>query len=164
MRTSSRATSMSLLFSSARLIASFSDNGNVSVPTPKRLRLGTGGKGRGWNCGITGSRKGSCGAVGTGSPVEGVGAGVCAGIDPGGAAGFVCGAPGGAAGFGVGVVPGIGCCPGGLLGSPAGGVGRGVDCGTCASAALVPLNRMHARTAGLSKVRDIELNIRRRAP
>ena len=125
MRTSSRATSMSLLFSSARLIESFSDNGNVSLPTPKRLRLGTGGKGLGWNGGITGSRKGSCGAAGTGSPVEGVGAavaglgaGVCAGKDPGGAAGFVGGAPGGAAGFGVGVVPGIGCWPGGLLGSP----------------------------------------------
>ena len=98
------------------MIASFSDNGNVSLPTPKRLRLGPGGKGLGWNGGITGSRKGSCGEVGDGSPVGGVGAGVvglgagvCAGIDPGGAAGFVCGAPGGAAGFGVGVVPGIGC-------------------------------------------------------
>ena len=49
MRTSSRATSMSLLFSSARLIASFSDKAIVSVPIPKRWRLGIGGNGRVWN-------------------------------------------------------------------------------------------------------------------
>ena len=53
---------------------------------------------------------------------------------------------------------------GGLVGSPGAGVGRGVDCGTCASAALVPLNKTHARTAGLTKVRDMKLDIEQRAP
>src|SRR6185369_16179867 len=159
MRTLSRATSMSLLFSSARLIASFRDNGNCSLPTPNRLRLGIGGMGLAWNCGITGSRKGSCG-----SPGKGVGAGVCAGVcagsAPGGAAGFVCGTPGGVAGFCAGVVvPGIGSCPGGLVGSLGAGVGRGVGCGTCANATLVPANTTHARMAGLITVREIELNI-----
>ena len=108
------------------------------------------------------------GAAGLGVVVEGVvvvDGVVVDGIVPGGAAGFVCGAAGGAAGFWVGVVvPGTGSCPGGLDGSPGGGVGRGVDCGTCAITAVVPPNKISARTAGLIKVRDIELNIRRRAP
>ena len=82
---------------------------------------------------------------------------------PGGTPGLVCGTPGGALGF-VGCVPGIGSCPGGLVGSPGGGLGRGVDCGVCASAALVPAKTMHDRTADLTKVRDIKLNIERRAP
>ena len=42
--------------------------------------------------------------------------------------------------------------------------GRGVDCGVCASAPFIPAKTMHARTAGLTKLRDIKLNIRRRAP
>ena len=84
---------------------------------------------------------------------------------PGGVVGLVCWVPGGALGFCAGVVvPGIGSVPGGRVGSPGAGVGRGVERGTCATAAFVPANTMHARTAGLSKLRDIKLNIRRRAP
>ena len=71
--------------------------------------------------------------------------------------------PGGAVGV-VGVVPGIGSCPGGRVGSPGGGLGLGVDCGTCASAALVPTNKTLDRITALAKVRDIRVNIRRRAP
>src|SRR6476661_2898682 len=56
------------------------------------------------------------------------------------------------------VVPGIGSCPGGRVGSPGAGVGRGVDCGVCASAALAPANTMDARTSGLIKLVDIKLN------
>jgi len=62
------------------------------------------------------------------------------------------------------VVPGMGSCPGGAVGLPGAGVGRGVDCGVCANAALVPADTMHDSTNDFSKVRDIELNIRRRAP
>src|SRR2546423_13759169 len=125
---------------------------------------------------MIGSRKGSVDPPGTGpgtapgtapgaAPGNGVGDGVCAGIVPGGAVGFVGCVPGGAAGFCVGVVvPGIGSCPGGLVGLPGTGVGRGVDCGVCASAALLPANTMHDSTTDLTKVRDIKLNIRRRAP
>src|SRR5215213_2605167 len=163
---------MSLLFSSARLIESFKDKGTDSLPTPKRERLGTGGNGFAWNCGITGSRKGSfvpLGAVdppGT-LPAGGVGDGVCAGrvVTPGGRVGLVCCVPGGAVGFWVGVVvPGIGSCPGGRVGSPGAGVGRGVCCGVCASAAFAPAKTIDARTTGLTNLVDIKLNIRRRAP
>lgn len=105
---------MSLLFSSARLIASFNESGIDSLPTPRRERLGTGGSGFAWNTGMFGSRKGSVDVDGCVEPpgtlpAGGVGAGVCAGIVAGGAVGFVGCVPGGAAGFCVGVVvPGIG--------------------------------------------------------
>src|ERR1700752_624513 len=157
---------MSLLFSSARLIASFIDNDKVVSEIPKRCRLGTGGSGFAWNCGITGSPNGSPDPPGT-LPAGGVGNGVACGVTllPGGAVGLVCCVPGGAVGFCVGdVVPGIGSVPGGLVGSPGAVVGRGVERGTCASAAFTPANMVHARTAGLSKLRHIRLNIRRRAP
>src|ERR1043165_5758025 len=164
---------MSLLFSSARLIASFIDNDTVSAPTPRRGRLGTGGSGFAWKVGITGSRNGSDGTLeppGT-VPAGGVANGVACGvaIPPGGAVGLVCCVPGGADGFCAGVVvPGIGSVPGGLVGSLGAGVGRGVERGTCATAAFTPANTMHARTAwrtkSRAKLRDIRLNIRRRAP
>src|SRR6185369_5796560 len=157
---------MSLLFSRARLIASFIDNDSVSLPTPNRCRLGTGGSGFAWNCGITGSRIGSVDPPGT-VPAGCVGNGVACGVTvlPGGVVGLVCCVPGGALGFCAGVVvPGIGSVPGGLDGSPGAGVGRGVERGTCATAVFIPANTMHARTAGLNKLRDIRLNIRRRAP
>src|SRR5690349_9661228 len=134
---------MSLLFSSARLIASFIDNGKVSLPTPKRERLGTGGNGFAWNCGMFGSRRGSPVPLGTVDPpgtfpAGGVGNGVACGVTtlPGGAVGLVCCCcvPGGAVGFSGCPVPGIGSVPGGLVGSLGKGVGRGVDCGVCASA------------------------------
>jgi len=62
------------------------------------------------------------------------------------------------------VVPGISGCPGGLVGSLGAGVGRGVDCGVCANAAFAPVNTMHAKIIGLTRLRDIKFNIRRRAP
>jgi hypothetical protein len=90
---------------------------------------------------------------------------VCVAGGPGGVLGSVCGAPGGACGFWVGdVVPGMGSCPGGLVGSPGAGDGLGVACGVCAVAAPVPANTMHASTAGLIRVRDMKLSIRQRAP
>jgi len=99
-------------------------------------------------------------------PAGGVGNGVACGVTtlPGTAVGLVCCVPGGAVGLIGCPVPGIGSVPGGLVGSPGAGVGRGVACGVCATAALAPANRMHARIAGLTKLRDIKLNIRRRAP
>jgi hypothetical protein len=90
--------------------------------------------------------------------------GVCDGTVAGGAVGFVVGVPGGAVGFcwvgvvGV-VVPGIGSFPGGRVGSPGGGVGLGVDCGVCASAALVTANKTLDRITALTKVRDMKVNI-----
>src|SRR6185369_16400952 len=103
-------------------------------------------------------------------PACGVGDGTTIGvcgrtIVPGGAVGLVCCVPGGAAGFCTGDgTPGIGSCPGGRDGSPGAGVGRGVDVGTCASAAFAPATRIDARTTGLINLVDINLNIRRRAP
>jgi len=88
-------------------------------------------------------------------PAGGVGDGTAVGvcgrtIVPGGWDGLVCCVPGGADGFCVGVVvPGIGSCPGGLVGSPGAGVGRGVCCGVCAHAAFTPANTRDARTTGL---------------
>jgi hypothetical protein len=88
---------MSLLFSSARLIASFSASGTDSLPTPRRLKLGTGGNGRAWNVGITGSRNGSFVPLGVVDPpgtlpAGGVGNGVACGVVvlPGGAVGLCC--------------------------------------------------------------------------
>src|ERR1051326_3600397 len=87
---------MSLLFSRARLIASFSDSCTDSLPTPIRLRLGTGGKGRAWNVGIFGSRNGSFCPLGTVDPpgtlpAGGVGNGVACGVigAPGNAVGLI---------------------------------------------------------------------------
>ena len=71
--------------------------------------------------------------------------------------------PGGACGL-VGVVPGMGSCPGGRVGSPGAGLGLGVDVGTCENAALVPANKTLDRITALTKVRDIRVNIRRKAP
>ena len=85
------------------------------------------------------------------------------GVVPGGVVGFVGVVPGGAVGL-DGVAPGIGSCPGGRVGSPGGGLGRGVDAGTCASAALVPANKILDRITALTKVRDIRVSIRRKAP
>src|ERR1041385_4415691 len=88
-------------------------------------------------------------------PAAGVGDGLTAGVCgrttvPGGWVGFVCCVPGGADGFCAGVVvPGIGSCPGGRVVRPSGDIGRGVDVGTCASAAPVPANTTDARTTGL---------------
>ena len=103
-------------------------------------------------------------------PAGGVGLGaapgvvVCGMVD-GGALGLVCCVPGGAGGFVVGfVTPGITGCPGGREGSFGAGVGRGVEVGTCAQAALTPANTTDARTTGLINFVDIELNIERRAP
>jgi len=101
-------------------------------------------------------------------PAGGVGNGVAWGVTtlPGTAVGLVCcvPVPGGAVGLVGCPVPGIGSVPGGLVGSPGAGVGRGVDCGVCAGEAFAPAKTMHARMADLIKLRDIKLNIRRRAP
>src|ERR1044072_3940887 len=99
-----------------------------------------------------GSRRGSVDPLGwvdsPGTvPAGGVGGGLTPGICvrgtvPGGVVGLVCLVPGGAAGFWVGVcVPGIGSCPGGLVGSPGAGVGHGVWFGACASGAFAPENK-----------------------
>jgi hypothetical protein len=87
-------------------------------------------------------------------PAGGVANGVACGVTvlPGGAVGLVCCVPGGALGFCAGVVvPGIGSVPGGLVGSFGAGVGRGVEVGTWATAALAPTTTIHARTAGPTK-------------
>src|SRR5215510_16062946 len=122
---------------------------------------------------MLGSRNGSFAPLGTVDPpgtlpVGGVANGVACGVTtpPGGAVGLVGCVAGGAVGFvvcGAGT-PGIDGCPGGLVGSLGAGVGRGVDCGVCARAAFAPAKTMHARTAGLTRLRNITLNIRRRAP
>jgi hypothetical protein len=53
----------------------------------------------------------------------------------------------------------MGSFPGGRVGSPGGGVGLGVDCGVCASAALVPASKTLDRITDLTKVRDVRVNI-----
>src|SRR5687768_3956687 len=76
------------------------------------------------------------------------------GVVPGAVVGLVRTGPGGAVGVCGTGFPGIGVCPGGRVGSPCGGVGRGVDCGVCATAAVVPAKTTLARTRVLTKVRD----------
>src|SRR6266851_8902443 len=126
MRTSSRATSMSLLFSSARLTASLSDSVSaLPLVTPRRVMFGSGGSGLGCTVGKTGSR----GSSTTGVSVDGDGdgdakdtagtvvvtpgtvggpGGVCGAVCwvAGGAAGLCVSVPGGAAAFGVGLAAG----------------------------------------------------------
>src|ERR1041385_2570833 len=112
-RTSSRATSISLLFSSARLIASFNVSVSVlSLVTPKRVVLGIGGKGRCSTFGKTGSAcscvgssvvvglaVGSAGGVGCAvAGVTGCGVTVCGVTVDGGACGGTCCDSGGAVG------------------------------------------------------------------
>src|SRR5262245_8299399 len=96
-RTSSRATSMSLLFCSALRIASFRDiDTTLLLSTPTRVRSGMGGTGWAVCAGKLGSRGGT---------VNGVGDAWAPGVIvvPGGAvAGGTC-VPGGAVGGGVGV-------------------------------------------------------------
>src|SRR6185369_7177444 len=109
---------------------------------------------------MTGSRTGSVDPPGT-VPAGGVANGVACGVAsrPGTAVGLVCCVPGAAVG---GFCAGFGCpgmigTPGGAVGSPGAGVGRGVDRGTCASAAFSPPNKINARTAGVTKLRDTNL-------
>src|SRR6185369_5407199 len=103
-------------------------------------------------------------------PACGVGDGTTIGvcgrtIVPGGCVGLVCCVPGGAAGFCTGEgTPGIGSCPGGLVGSPGAGVGCGVCCGVCAHALFTPANTTDASTTGVINLVTIELDIEPRAP
>src|SRR3954469_8730232 len=153
---------MSLLFSSARRIASLSVSVNVSsLDTPSLVKSGSGGTGRGVDGGKIGSCGGSCPAlvVGcwvvsdggfTGSTCEGVGTGDADGagvpdcgvtLVPGGACGAGRSEPGGAVGF---CVVGLACsgtgwlrsCPGGRVASCCVGfTGEGEGVGVCARAA-----------------------------
>src|SRR6266576_4768838 len=130
---------MSLLFCSARLMASLSDNAIVlSLVTPRRVRFGSGGSGL---CSIVGNK-----GVGGSSVAEPSGTGV------GSADGDCCGtvvtpgtmgwAPGTVVGGTAGGGCGAGCCvAGGAVGfwvSGPGGVaalGVGLADGTCAQLA-----------------------------
>src|SRR5947209_13276225 len=139
-RTSLRATSMSLLFSSARRMASFSVSETVSVPVrPMRSSEGMGGTGRG----CTAGKLGSCVSPVTGGVVVSAGGtvpGVAAGaVVAGGCVdGCVC-TPGG--------VCGAGCCvPGGVCGF-AGGLGRAVGGTVCCCS--VPGGRVASVCAGV---------------
>src|ERR1043165_6509383 len=153
---------MSLLFSSARRMASFIVSESVSVPLmPTRSSAGIGGTGRGWTEGKFGSvvsPVGGCVVVSAGAVlgVAAVGAGegaVVAGVcvvgsvcTPGGFCGAGCCVPGGVCGFAGGVggaVGGTGCwcsVPGRrgasvCAGVVAGGGARGWVCNGAASRA-----------------------------
>src|SRR2546423_9664037 len=156
MRTSARAISMSLLFSSARRMASFSVSESVSpLITPTRSSEGSGGTGRGCTAGKFGSSTpcsggvSVCGcSVGETAVGAGLGAVVAGGVVvvgdcvPGGFCGAGCCVLGGVCGFAGGfgrAVGGTVCCcsvPGGRVAS----VCVGVCVEDCCASAVVTTN------------------------